>query len=433
MNNTPHLPNTALFCYGALALPLAFAGLPLYIHAPDFYASGAGLGLATIGTALLALRLIDAALDPVIGILSRRFAAHRTAIMTVAMVVMAVSFILLFMPSERHVLLWFCMCLATGMTAFSVLSINMNTAGSLWGAGAAEKTSIAGWREAMGLLGLLVAAALPAVIGFSAYTVVLTGLLAAAGFLFLLWHRRYAPLLRGREVSGVPWDWGKLRRRDSVLFFTIYFLSMLASAIPAVLVIFFIRDFLGAAGQTGLFLFIYFLTGATGMPLWLALSRRLGAPAAWLVAMGLACAVFIWAFSLSTGDVVSYGIICALSGLALGAELALPPAILSILIDRHGAEGQTSVHFSLLSFLSKIALAAGSFIAFALLGASAFVPAAANTATSLAVLGWTYALLPCVIKATAAGLLAFWIHLFSQGGNHAYSSHPNPYGGHNGA
>ncbi len=433
MNPVSSLSRCALLGYGALALPLAFAGLPLYIHAPDFYATNAGLALGAIGAALLFLRLFDAALDPLIGILSRRFAAQRPAIMGVAMAVMAVSFILLFMPPGTHALLWFCGCLAAATTAFSVLAINLNSAGSLWGGGDADKARITGWREALGLVGLLVAAALPTVIGFTAYTAVLAVLLAVTGFMFLRWHRSHEQHLHARESVAAPWDLRKLIQRDNLWFFAVYFLSMLASAIPAVLVLFFIRDLLGAEAQSGLFLLIYFLSGAAGMPLWLALARRIGAQAAWLAAMGLACAVFVWAYTLGAGDVVAYGFICALSGLALGAELALPPAILSALIDRQNAEGQTSVHFAALSFLSKAALAAGSFMAFSLIGAASFVPAAANSAASLDALGWTYALLPCVIKAAAAGVLAFWIYVHAQGVKYAYSSHAHSHGGHNGA
>ena len=41
--NTPdRLPRKSLFSYGGLALPVAFAGLPLYIHAPDYFTTEYG-------------------------------------------------------------------------------------------------------------------------------------------------------------------------------------------------------------------------------------------------------------------------------------------------------------------------------------------------------------------------------------------------------
>lgn len=66
------IPAKALLTYGALAFPLSFAGLPIYLHAPDFYAVTLAQPLASLGLVLLALRLIDAFQDPLIGSLSDR-------------------------------------------------------------------------------------------------------------------------------------------------------------------------------------------------------------------------------------------------------------------------------------------------------------------------------------------------------------------------
>ena len=54
-----------LFQYALLAFPVAFAGLPLYIHAPDFYTRHLGLGLGSIGVILLLVRLFDATNHPI--------------------------------------------------------------------------------------------------------------------------------------------------------------------------------------------------------------------------------------------------------------------------------------------------------------------------------------------------------------------------------
>ena len=56
-----------LFKYAFLALPLAFAGLPIYIHAPDYYTTNLGISLTAIGYILLILRAVDAVQDPIIG------------------------------------------------------------------------------------------------------------------------------------------------------------------------------------------------------------------------------------------------------------------------------------------------------------------------------------------------------------------------------
>ena len=63
----------ALIGYIALAFPLGFVAMPIYIFAPDFYASSYGLSLATLGTIIFFNRLIDAFQDPFFGWVSDRW------------------------------------------------------------------------------------------------------------------------------------------------------------------------------------------------------------------------------------------------------------------------------------------------------------------------------------------------------------------------
>ena len=58
---------STLLRYAALAVPLAFAGLPIYVTVPKFYAERQGMNLALLGALLLGVRLIDCFLDPLIG------------------------------------------------------------------------------------------------------------------------------------------------------------------------------------------------------------------------------------------------------------------------------------------------------------------------------------------------------------------------------
>src|SRR5262245_7073991 len=55
------------FSYGLLGLPLAFVALPLYVVVPHYYATTFGVPLAALGGVLLAARLLDAMVDPLLG------------------------------------------------------------------------------------------------------------------------------------------------------------------------------------------------------------------------------------------------------------------------------------------------------------------------------------------------------------------------------
>jgi Na+/melibiose symporter-like transporter len=172
---------------------------------------------------------------------------------------------------------------------------------------------------------------------------------------------------------------------------------------PAVLVIFFVRDLLGAETYTGLFLLLYFLSGAIFMPLWVSLSRRYGKYRAWLAGTLLAIAAFIWAFFLGQGDIWQYGLICIASGAALGADLALPPSILADQLG--GDEDNAATQFSLLTFLTKAGLALASALVLPLLDIAGFRPGEANAPLALFSLSAAYALLPCLVKLLAAALM----------------------------
>ena len=80
------------------ALMLAAAGIPLYIHLPRFAAINLGIGLGTIGTILLLIRLIDLVQDPVIGWAIDRWPKAQGIFSLTAAGGLAIGFPLLFSP-----------------------------------------------------------------------------------------------------------------------------------------------------------------------------------------------------------------------------------------------------------------------------------------------------------------------------------------------
>ena len=144
------------------------------------------------------------------------------------------------------------------------------------------------------------------------------------------------------------------------------------------------------------------------MPLWKSISQTYGPYRGWMFSMLLAVANFCWAFFLDQGDVVQYGMVCVLSGLALGADIALPPAILADLIHHSRTQDHAAVQYSLLALFSKIGLAVASAVVLPVLGLVGFVPMTANTPHALLFLSTAYAVLPCVLKLAAAGLLSLF-------------------------
>lgn len=425
---TVKLSTRDMIQYSLLALPLSFAGLPLYIHMPDFYARNIGMDLAVIGLVLMAIRLFDAIQDPFIGYLGDKSAARRILIMTFGAILLCFGMLTLSWAPQFSIppLLWFTISMVCATTGFSILSINLNMIGGFVDNDAQQRTRISSWREGLGLVGLVIAAMLPPLLQSSMNTalsmrifaLIFAATMVVSFALFFVFMRDRALQIEstsGPKKIGLSFLPILLGRNKS--FFGICLLSQFASSIPAVMVLFFIQDYLGAATYTGLFLFLYFISGAAFMAIWVKLAAHYGKIESWALSIVLTALTFIWAFFLQDGDILAYGLICALSGIALGADLALPPAILADRISDQNKEHEATQHYAAFSFIPKFAMACASGFTFIMLGLNGFAPGEdSNSNTDLTVIT-LYALIPCALKIIAAILL--WILIKKEGKNYA--------------
>jgi Na+/melibiose symporter-like transporter len=98
------MPLDRLLFYVLPAIPIAALTLPLYIIVPTFYAETLGLSLGAVGGAIIAVRVIDAVTDPVIGWLSDRWRpafGRRRSFFLVALFPAAVACMMLFWPPVK--------------------------------------------------------------------------------------------------------------------------------------------------------------------------------------------------------------------------------------------------------------------------------------------------------------------------------------------
>lgn len=418
----------ALLAYGALGLPLAFAALPIYVHVPRLYAEGLGLPLALVGAVLLAARIVDAFTDPLIGWANDRLPRRRLWV-ALALPGLGAGMLGLLAPPAGAGLGWLFLLLVGVSLAWSVATI----AYSAWGAEVAHtpllRTRYVASREAFGLGGVVLAAALPAVLALGADEAIGLARLAwlflplLAGFgLWTLWRAPAVPLagLAGQGSGRVPvratplWSGLRATVRDAGFgrLLAVFAANGIAAAIPSATVLFFVADVLGAERLAGLFLVLYFVAAAASLPLWVRVSQRIGKLRAWLAGMVLAVAVFAWAGLLGDGDVFAYALICVLSGLALGADLSLPPSLLADLVAR-SATGraqpplQAGACFGWWNFVTKANLALAAGLALPLLALLGYAPGAREPAAVTA-LAAVYGFVPVVLKLGAIVLLWRW-------------------------
>lgn len=409
-------PSTAnLVAYGALGLPLAMAALPVYVQVPAYYTTRLGMSLGLVGIVLFFARLVDTLQDPLLGwwidTVARRGALRR--IMWPGASILAVAFTGLWVPpvsGDLRLAAW----LAGSLVAVYLAHSLLNVAYLSWGARLGNVGTLAraaAWREGFGLAGVLLASALPAWLlaapnlmphlAMTVFAALFAMLLMAALWLLV----DVAPSWRaepstGTTVTAMPWRTLRGNRAFRVLLLP-YFLNGLSVAIPATLAVFFIEDRLVAPKWVAPCLTLYFVAGTVGLPGWVRISQRIGALRAWRIAMLLAVAAFAWAGLLGPGDILSFLLVCTLSGLALGADLALPPVLLAARIP--ASEGP-AVYFGVWTLLGKLCLAISG-LALPVLAWHGYQPGTPATGSTGIALASMYAGLPCLLKLGALVLL----------------------------
>lgn len=407
------IANKHLFQYGFMAIPISFAGLPLYIHMPNYYTQDFGLNIGLLGTILLFIRILDALQDPLIGYISDLYPHRRMTIVIWGMVALVLGLGgLSFGPLiPMSIALWFMLCMILATTGFSVISITINTIGGLWGTDTPERVRISAWREGLGLIGLILAAILPTLLHpispmMMEYMLSFMLFLGIVIVALILFYQVSKTIPHRPNIQQNPQQ-KSLRFKHMIdifsgnkIFFAVCLLSYVSAGLPAVMVLFFIDNYLNAAAFSGVFLLLYFISGAVFMGSWVKISAKYGAVYTWQMAMGLSVITFAAAIFLQSGDIVFYGLICMASGIALGADLALPPAIIGGRMGK--AHTQATQYYAMLAFLSKIALALAAGIAFIPLYIVGFnANDSTHSPTALMVLLGLYTLVPCIFRILA--------------------------------
>lgn len=409
------LSRSALFAYGLPGLPLAALGVPLYVFLPAFYAEEMGLGLAAVGAALLTARIWDLVTDPLMGRLSdalRTPWGRRRPWILLGVPVVLVSAWFLFLPVDGSGAVY----LAGWTMALYLGSTMILLPYSAWGAELSqnynERSRITAWREGFVVVGTVAVAALPSIVEnnqrltlevlFLSIIVALPLCVAVLCF-------------RVREAQQIRENALPLRRSVAILLrngpflrlVSAYFLNGIAVGLPATLFLLFVKFGLEAESWTGPLLLTYFLCGIAALPVWLRLAARIGKHRAWCLAMLLACCVFVWVPLLGPGDAWIFLVVCIVSGFALGADLALPPAIQADVVDLdslHSGQHRAGVYFGLWGIATKLALALAVGLSFPLLDMAGFDPSLEQPGGVWA-LALLYGLAPVVFKLAATALV----------------------------
>ncbi len=414
------LPLRVLLAYALPAAPLAALGPPLYSLVPTYYTETLGVPIATAGWVILLIRLFDAISDPLVGYTADRMDpafGRRRLLFLMSLPVAALAAVMLYWPAETAGAGWLGFWGCVVSLGFTMAMVPY----SAWGAELVGdyhgRTRLSAFRETFTLIGTLIAIVLPFAIGFEQKGLsglAVLGLVVGVGLV----------VLGGLTVRMVPEPENRTQTRlslaDALRFLVrnkpflrlvlAYFLNGLANGIPATLFLYFVSARLGLPEMRGPLLFLYFLCAIGGVPLASACAARFGKHRAWSVAMLIACAVFLIAPFLPPGSLYGFGAICVVTGILLGFDLALPPAIQADVIDADTAvsgEQRGGFYFAAWGLATKLSLAIGAGLVFPILSAAGFDPAAGagNGPDALFALAALYAWVPVALKLCAIALM----------------------------
>lgn len=414
-----NLSRRIIVAYSLPAVAMAIPTLPVYILLPTFYAENTTLGLATIGALLMVARFFDVFTDVLAGQFCDRPVGplgRRKGWMLVGGILLAPALLALFSPASQAGAAWllgWSLLLYLGWTLVQIPY-------TAWIVDLSphylERLHLSSYRELFGLLGLVLSAALPAVgvmLGMDdsqrmsslAMIALIVGIISFS----IMW--RYVPEPKKTSKIKQKIQWTTLFSNKMFLrLLAAWGLNGIANGLPAVLFPLFITEVLGASADTRpMFLLVYFLSAILAMPLVMRLGRYFSKHRLWCVSMLSAVFVFAWVPLLGVGDKGWFVVVCLLTGLALGADLALPPAIQADVVDwdrfRFRQE-RPAVYFAGASLTVKMALGLAVGMSTGLLGLFGWNDAVEQTAgnqsaQTVFALAIIYAWIPCLLKILA--------------------------------
>lgn len=420
-----------LTSYGALTIPLSVAGLPVAIYVAPLYADHVGLSLTVIGLALMATRVLDVVVDPLVGRLSDN--THSRLGRRVPWILAGTPVMMLGT--------WWTFVPRAGADGFSLfLSLSVFYAGwamivvpyATWGAELSsdyhERSRIAGARELCSVIGLLFAVTFPlfirpielARIGDRAAreTAAIAADVAALGWAtILLLPILVLLLVRVVPASRVPPSAAPVTRRmvgellanrPFMLLLGSTFLAGLATGMNQTTVIHYYRYRAGLGEQSDVMIFYFFLSAVFGALFWVWAGRRMPKHhvVAWSSVVNMVASLAILA--VPSGNVTGFILIQVTTGFAYAGPLILGASMAADVIDldwlRSGAP-RGGLFLAFWGIGKKLSEALGVGVGLPLLEAMGFSPATAASDASQSALILVNVLLPALFSLSAIPLI----------------------------
>jgi len=419
-----HVSNWRMTLYALPSIPIAFLFLPVAMMMPAYYASTLHVSLTAIGGFLLVSRGLDVVLDPMIGKWSdgtRSSIGRRKLWMLMGTPLLMTGAYILFMPpiapSGWYLLLASFVIYAGGST--------VGLPYSAWGTEIIEtyhgRSRMAGFREAAGVIGSLLAACIPAITGYfghgvDRFTMSLMGwaiiILTPLTVFIAISTVPEPPAREHREIRWLPAIADLLRNGPFRVLCGAYVMFNIGGSIAGATLIFFISDYLKMPTVVGVALLSSALTTVAAVPLWLWVSRRYGKHVAISVSLSIAMVIFAVVMPwIEPGERVLFVALMCVLGVASSGYVTLPLSIIGDVIDYDTLKHRLprgGLYWGVWSFAQKVAPAFAIALTMPALKWLGFNPGGHNTPEALQALKYTFCFGAVPFMLAGAALLMFF-------------------------
>jgi GPH family glycoside/pentoside/hexuronide:cation symporter len=416
----PTLTASRIAAYAAPGFALAVPTIPVAVLLPAYYAEDLGLGLAATGAALAAARTLDLIADPLAGALSDRLrtrGGRRKPVIAVGALLAGIAlWAVTHPPASASALYLFAWSLLL-FIGWSLVAVPHAAWAADFTAQPALRTSLVSAREAAMLVGMCIAVAAPVLadaigeggLAGPAGLAVVAIAMGVPGFAALLIAMPQPPPAGAAPVFGFRTLRGMLANREFSRLLAAWFVNSFANGLPAVLFPIVVHAYFGLDDRVlGRLMLLYFGCAVIAMPLWPMLARRYGKARVWQSAMLAASAIFACVALLTPDSLAAYAAICAGTGLLLGADLVLPPALQTDVVERDTVRSgiaRGALLFGVWSMTTKAALAAAVGVGFIGLDLGGYVEGEPLDGQATLALLALYAGLPVLLKLCAIALV----------------------------
>jgi Na+/melibiose symporter-like transporter len=412
--------------FGQLAIPLAFAGLPIAVYVSKFYTDDLKIDIETVGAILLIVRLVDFIVDPLIGYASDRTTwslGRRKSWVLLGAPVFALGIYNVFLPpadaTEMHLLVW----VAVFYLGWTMITIPYGAWGAELSGDYHERSRITGIREIFTLVGLALAGAVPVIVGTGASegnaggyweSMAVLGWIIVAltpiGVAIMFWSTPEPRFSTTEHVSAWAGAKAALTNLPFVRLFFATFFVRIASRAAEVLFLFYMVDAVGLTKAEGNH-FPLVLIGAAILfaPMWIWLGRVITKHKALSLAMLMAVSVFSILPAFQDGGYWPNILLFAVVGAAFSAPYTLGQSIAADVVDLDSLrthEPRAGLIISFFGLAIKGGDAIGAGVALMLVGSLGFSAAeATKTPEAIAALTAVFSLMPIAFYAPAILLL----------------------------